>query len=111
MRQLRKEEYDLIAYMLRDKPEFESFIDKDLKDSMVEEMNDGGMGSLKFLSVSNVKSIMKDEVARIDLRDVDNIPLSITLNTNTDGEIYEMDVFKGDFSHLKKFPTIPFNEE
>ena len=111
MRLLKKEEQELIAYMLKDKPEFQHFIDYELANSKVEEMNDGGMGSLKFLSVKNIKSIMKDEVAIIDLRDIDNVPLFIALDTNTDGEIYELDIFKGDFSPLKQFPIPPYKPE
>jgi hypothetical protein len=108
MRALRKEEQELIAFMLRGKPDFSDYITNQLPHSIVEEMNDGGMGSLKFLSVKDVKSIMKDEVARIDLRDIDGINLSITININTDGEIYELDVFKGDSSPLKQFPVAPY---
>ena len=111
MRLLKKEEQELIAYMLKDKPEFQYFIDYELANSKVEEMSDGGMGSLKFLSVKNIKSIMKNEVAVIDLSDADNVPLFIALNTNTDGEIYELDIFKGDFSPLKQFPIPPYKPE
>ena len=109
MRSLKKEEIDLIAYMLKDKPDFEFFVKNDLANSIVEEMNDGGMGSLKFLSVKNANSIMKDEVAKIDLHDVDGIPLFISINTNADNDIYELDVFKADFSPLKEFPIPPYN--
>jgi hypothetical protein len=108
MRELTKEEQELIAFMLKDKPEFEYFVAHQLAHSQVVEMNDGGMGSLKFLSVKNVKGVMQDEIARIDLRDIDGINLSIALNINTNGEISELDVFKGDFSPLKQFPVPPY---
>ena len=94
--------------MLKDKPNFEFFVKNDLINSIVEEMNDGGMRSLKFLSVKNVESIMKDEIANIDLNDSDGMPLSITINTNKDDEIYELDIFKADFSPLKQFPLPPY---
>jgi len=108
MRALKKEEQELISFMLKDNKEFEYFITHQLTHSKVEEMNDGNMGSLKFLSVKNIKSKMKEEIARIDLHDIDGIPLSITLNINTDNELYELDIFKGDFSPLKKFPVTPY---
>src|ERR1700712_1085070 len=107
MRQLKKEECDLIAYLLNDKPEFRDFINA-LPNLLVEEMSDGGMGSLKFLESSARNSIMKDEVAQISVRDSDGVFVSFTLNTNLNGEVYELDAFKGDFSPLKRFPLPPY---
>ena len=94
--------------MLKDNPDFHIFITTALAHSKVVEMNDGGMGSLKFLSVRNINAKMQEEIASIDLYDIDSIPLFISLNTNTDNEIYELDVFKADFSPLKKFPVPPY---
>jgi hypothetical protein len=109
MRKLKKEEIDLIAFLLRDKHEYKQFIDE-LDNLLVEEMNDGGMGSLRFISKSNKKSILKDEVSIINLKDADGVPVRFALNLNTNGEIYELDVFKGDFSQLKQFPYPPYEK-
>jgi hypothetical protein len=106
MRSLTKEEFDLIAYMLNFNPTTIHYI-ASLPDALVEEMNDGGMGSLKFFSNAESRR-MKVEVARIDLRDSDGIPLSITINTDMNDDLYELDVFKADFSPLKQFPVPPY---
>jgi hypothetical protein len=107
MRLLNKQEYDLIEYLLKDKSDFKYLL-KDLSNLMVEEMNDSGMGSLRFLSKTGEKRIMREEIAEISLLDLDGIPVSFTVNLGTDGELYELDVFKGDFSALKKFPLPPY---
>jgi len=108
MRLLKKEEFDLIVYLLKDSYEFKHLL-KDLGKLMVEEMNDGGMGSLRFISKTGEKRIMKDEIADISLLDLDGTPVSFSINLGTDDELFELDVFKGDFSPLKKFPLAPYN--
>jgi hypothetical protein len=75
---------------------------------MVEEMNDGGMGSLKFISKSTEEATLKEDIAIIDLYDIDSIPLFISLILGTDEELFELDVFKADFSPLKQFPLPPY---
>ena len=52
---------------------------------------------------------MREEIAEISLLDVDGIMVSFSVNLGTDGELYELDAFKGDFSPLKKFPLPPYN--
>jgi hypothetical protein len=49
MRKLKEEEIRLIQFMLAGNLTFHYLID-DLPNKLVEEMDDGGMGSLKFLS-------------------------------------------------------------
>jgi len=108
MRLLKKEECDLIEYLLKDKSDFRYLLN-DLPNLMVEEMKDGGMGSLKFLSKTGKKRIMREQIAEISLLDLDGIFVSFSINLGTDGELYEFDAFKGDFSPLKKFPLPPYN--
>ena len=108
MRLLKKEEYDLIATLLKDKPNTKHII-KELPNLYVEEMNDGGMGSLRFLTKNGEKRIFGDQIAQIQLLDVDGIPLSITVNIDQEGDIFELDIWKVDFSPLKQFPLPPYN--
>ena len=107
MRPLRKEEKDLIAFLLSDKPGKEHLIEQ-LPYSTVEEMNDGGMGSLKFLYNDNKKRRMGCEIATISLKDIDDTFLSIALNLDEDENLFELDVWKVDFSPLKQFPLPPY---
>jgi len=107
MRPLKTDELQLITFLLRKAPSYLHLLNN-LEGSLVEEMQDGGMGSLKFLS-GNKFRIMKLEISRIDtLKDADSVPLSITLNLGTDDELYELDIFKRDFSSLIKFPQHPY---
>jgi hypothetical protein len=106
MRPLKKEEYDFILAFLKDTPDTSRLIDT-LPDLMVEEMDDGGMGSLKLLCGNNNKRRMGKDIARIDLFDVDGIPLSITLNLDEQENLYELDIWKVDFSPLRRFPQYP----
>jgi hypothetical protein len=110
MRKLKNEELALITHILSQVPNGDYFIKK-LPSLMVTEMNDGGTGSFKFLSETSQKRTIQKEVAHINLRDVDDIPLSITLNLGTDGELYELDIFKADLAPLKQFPLPPYNSE
>jgi hypothetical protein len=109
MRKLKNEELGLITHMLSQVPNSDYFIKK-LPSLLVTELSNG-MGSFKFLSETSQKRTMQKEVAHINLHDVDNIPLSITLNLGTDGELYELDIFKADFTILKQFPLPPYNSE
>ncbi|MCO5937304.1 hypothetical protein NAF17_17285 [Mucilaginibacter sp. RB4R14] len=103
-------EQALITYLLLKDPKWDYLVKK-LPHLFVEEMNDGGMGSLRFIYSSTEAVRMKDEIARIDsLRDLDGIPLSITVNLGTDDNLYELDIFKGDFSPLQQFPHPPYKD-
>jgi hypothetical protein len=108
MRKLTKPEFDLIATLLKDQPNCDKLIG-DLPNIMVKEMDDGGMGSLRFLSGTDKQSRFGEQIAEIVILDVDNCPVSFALNLDEDGEPFELDVFKADFSPLKQFPIKPYN--
>ena len=109
MRPLKKEEHDLIVALLNDKPGTLNLINQ-LPNLLVEEMNDGGMGSLKFWSNDIKKRKMGSEISTITLLDIDGIPLSIAINLDEEGNLYELDIWKVDFSPLKQFPLFPYTE-
>ncbi|HWD86491.1 MAG TPA: hypothetical protein VG367_00090 [Mucilaginibacter sp.] len=108
MRKLKKEEYDLILFLIKDKPNSEHII-AELSDVFVEEMNDGGMGSLEFLNKERAGRKYGPTMAQIQLPDNDGIPLLISVDLDKDGDIFELDVWKCDFSKLIQFPLPPYN--
>jgi hypothetical protein len=108
MRLLKKEELDLMVYLLKDKPNTKHMIEK-LPGALVEEMNDGGMGSLKFLNKNKLNRRHESTIAQIQLLDIDGIPLLISIDLDGEGDIYELDVWKGDSSPTKQFPVPPYN--
>lgn len=75
----------------------------DLSDSIrVEDMNDGGMGSLLFRRGA---SIAKFSVAEVFFSDEDGVLVSVTLNTTAEDQPVELDVWKVDFTPLKRWPV------
>lgn len=106
MRPIRKEEAELIATLLRGKPNYNSLIDQ-LEKVYVDDMEDGGMGSIRFGEPGQRK--LGKQIAEITLLDLDEVPVSFALNIDQNGDLYELDVFKSDFSPLKQIPTPPYN--
>jgi len=81
----------------------EASIKVDIATLRVEAMADGGMGSLRF-ETSNSDAQFGDEVASCSFADADGNYVSVTLNLDQYGEIFELDVWKVDFSKLIKWP-------
>jgi len=68
------------------------------------ELDDGGMGSLRF-DVDRLKKYSSDLI-EVEYLDSDNIPVSIVLMLDKEGDLFELDFFKADFSKLQTYPTI-----
>ncbi|MGV8858746.1 DUF6984 family protein [Rhodoglobus sp.] len=66
-------------------------------------MNDGGMGSLA-IGPPSLERRFEDQVAEVTFFDVDGMWVSATLNVDQFDELFELDVFKGDFSPLREIP-------
>lgn len=79
-------------------------IEIDVQSLEVEAMDDGGMGSLRF-STSAEKSKFGESVAEVNFKDSDNVPVSAALFLDENGRLFELDIFKSDFSKLKKWPN------
>lgn len=100
-RPIREEEMLLVNFLLitaKDKP------DGLTVPSTVYSMNDGGMGSIRFVE-NDDPYIYQRDLVQADYTDEDDVPVFISLNLNTDDKLFELDIFKGDFSSLKKYPT------
>ncbi|MNK09254.1 hypothetical protein D3C87_272070 [compost metagenome] len=103
-RKLKEEEKALIKWMVKDTDKGDVII-KNLENYLVDEMDDGGMGSLHV--VGNEDRIFGRELAKGDFSDIDGMPVFISVDLDTNDDFYELDVFKADFSALKKFPDVP----
>lgn len=76
---------------------------KPLIDLYCEAIDDGGMGSIKILyEDSNREVLLKAGDIQINYQDIDNIPVNITFLIDENFNFRELDVFKADFSSLKK---------
>src|SRR5260221_20846 len=79
-----------------------------LSETLVRDMPDGGMGSIQFYQGSSIsdKRRFGKQIAEGAFRDVDGVPVSVTLNLDERGELFELDVFKGDFTPLVSYPDL-----
>jgi hypothetical protein len=72
----------------------------------IQDMNDGGMGSL-LLSLSGVVEedrAFGEMVAELQFTDADGILVIASLNVDSRGKLFELDVWKTDFSALIRIP-------
>ena len=92
MRKLNHNEETLLSKLLNI-----AKIDVDLNKIEVIELNDGGMGSLG-IGVGYESREFGQQVAEYQFKDSDGVTVSATLNIDTDGALYELDIFKTDFS-------------
>ena len=65
-------------------------------------MNDGGMGSIRFDGVDNRK--LGKTLIELKYVDDDGIDVSIAVNLDDNGKLYELDFWKVDFSPLRSYP-------
>lgn len=72
------------------------------------EMDDGGMGSLYLLPDSqlNTNRHFGDEVSKFQFTDDDSVQVIASLNLDDSGNLFELDVWKTDFSRLIRFPSL-----
>ena len=102
-RPLSLSELALVLYMLRETPNAHRFL-LQLPTINVEEMDDGGMGSLRFVSPKPSRRL-GEVIAEIQYQDEDGVPVLASLNLDEDGEMYELDSWRVDFSPLKRIPN------
>ncbi|MDR6735821.1 DUF6984 family protein [Sphingobacterium sp. 2149] len=105
-RKLKPEEIKLIAYIIKDTPEGMRIIN-DLPNLYVEEMDDGGMGSLKVVVEGEDNRRTGGILNDMEFHDVDGMILIVSVILDTKDNFYQLDIFKGDFSPLKKIPEVP----
>ena len=75
-----------------------------LRGSLVEDLSDGGMRSIKFHNNVGEKRHFYKEAFAVEYVDADGVPVSIALNIDETGQLYEVDFFKADFSPLVRYP-------
>lgn len=90
--------------MLGGKPTRDQFT-FDLEACLVEDMQDGGMGSIRFVSHSQRQRAFGRAIAEAEYTDDDGLLVSIAINTDDSGKLYEIDFWKVDFSPLRRYPT------
>lgn len=69
----------------------------------VEDADGGGMGGLIFISGKQGRKLGRDIASR-EFTDQDGTKVIATLSLDNFGDLYELDVWKTDFSRLLSFP-------
>lgn len=101
-RSLKQEEMLLLTELLKSAaPSYQ----KQLSSSLVEDMDDGDMGGIKFINPSNQERSIGAALVEAQYTDQDGVLVSIIVNADTNGNLYELDFWKVDFTPLLRYPT------
>jgi hypothetical protein len=105
-RALNEPEKDMLKVLLQSKPSPSSFLLESVNELRAIEMNDGGMGSLLLIpkGAESKNRSFGQQLALGEFTDLDGVPVSVALNTDSDGYLYELDVWKVNFSPLLAWP-------
>ena len=69
-------------------------------------MNDGGMGSLQLLpdGIKQENRLFGKCISQYQFTDKDGVEVIVSLNVDDKGELFELDIWKTDFSQLISLP-------
>ncbi len=69
-------------------------------------MDDGDMGSLLLIHKDEVSEsrVFGEQVSELQFVDLDGVDVIASLNIDKEGDLYELDIWKTDFSKLQKLP-------
>jgi Domain of unknown function (DUF6984) len=100
-RTLRQEEVDLLRAILEGN-ELGTTLSTKVR---VRDLSDGGMGSIEFLSGPRVERRQAKCIAEADYMDSNGVPVSISVNIDQHGRLFELDIWKVDFGQLRTYPS------
>jgi len=106
LRDLSKQEKAVIAGLLQGKAETLRYLPS-LEGLFVAAMNDGGMRSLLLVPKGSegLERSMGKEIASGEFVDGDGVLVSVTLNVDREGRLYELDVWKVNFTPVSCWPN------
>ena len=100
-RPLREEERQLIGSLLPG-ISASAALEDTLLASCVTDMHDGGMGGIRF--VQPEPGTFGKTLAEAQFVDSDGVLVSVALNADRNGRLFELDFWKVDFSPLRRYP-------
>lgn len=107
MRKMSAAELELISYLIK-KSGYSKITSKNLSEIYVEDQKDGEMGSLIFISKNKERKIGRD-LGNIEFNDADGVKVIVNLVLDNHEDLYELDIWKTDFSPLLSFPCFSKN--
>jgi len=102
LRPLHLEEESFIRALLRQTRDGEHLLVQ-LEHAQVLDINDGKMGTVQFAGHDN--RFLGSCLVEAQYVDLDGVPVNIVLNADTTGQLYELDIWKADFSPLQAYPV------
>ena len=101
VRPLSDEEEKLITALLEMAPNG-AMLKRQLANARVQEMSDGGMGSMRLVGPEGRR--MEREAVAAWAEDADGVPLELSVNVDEQGNLFELDIWRVDYSPLKRLP-------
>lgn len=95
MRHLNSTEIKIISKLLKI-----AKLEINLTNLLVNPMDDHGMGSLS-IGEDYENRQFGQEIAEYMFKDIDGTPVSVALNVDQQGKLYELDIWKVDFSSIR----------
>lgn len=102
LRFLRNEEDSVIRALLGHVKHGDELL-QELDGARVSDMDDGGMGSIKF--AGDERRCLGICLVEGEFVDSDGATVSIVLNADDNGRLYELDMWKANFAPLRDYPT------
>lgn len=99
------DELRLIDFLIKNSKEF--YLPKDWRPLLkVKDMEDGGMGSLLLFPEGKIRKnrIFGGQISEFQFQDDDGIQVVASLNVDKNGELFELDIWKTNFSKLIRIP-------
>lgn len=104
-RPLNVDEKRLLRNLLRRAgwPEAKQLVSEEL---LVSDMNDGGMGSLRFFCAEVDDRVRRfgTRIAELEFTDIDGVTVIAPLNVDQEGELFELNIWKTNFGRTLKLP-------
>ena len=76
---------------------------KNLENLYVRDLSDGGMGSVEFCSEHAARRVK--HAVTTEFADSDDVTISVAVNIDQFGDLYEIDTWKVDFSPINRYPA------
>ena len=111
VRKPSQKEQKLIEFLVRKAKDL--CLSPDWMDSLyVQTTNDGGMGSLALFpnGTPKEKRLFGEEVSKFQFADTDGVDVIVFLYVDKDGNLFEVDSWKTDFSPLIDLPNDLFEK-
>jgi hypothetical protein len=107
MRLLKTYEIELVNALLMTKPQLAELLIPVVKNILVEEADDGGMGGLLFIScIPNSDRNIGKTIAEAEFVDRDGVVVSIELTVDNNDKLFELDVWKVDYTPVYIWPEL-----